>query len=170
MRVIIASVFCAFLLCVGYLGFRWLETEYALLPTGEQPHVALIVVVTVAGVLLLATAIRTGSRVRAQQGLLEQRYCLYQVALCTLHQREVPPALQLEINQGLALLGSRAVLRAHRKAEEEIRAHSAATPDAAKLIRRLTEAMRADLGQRALEFNNESKEPITELVGNPQQL
>jgi hypothetical protein len=157
MRLIFALFLLALLAYAGYLGVRWVGGQYALLPSTEQPGVALLAMLVFLGVSLLSGAIRYGAREQAQRGWLEQRFRLYQLALGALQQEEVSPVLRVKIDNGLALLGSRAVLLAYRKLRAEIIERGLESPSVAEHIGKLTLAMRTDLSQSNFEMGQELK-------------
>lgn len=143
------------LIAVGYsvyLGAIWGSEQYALLDPAEQPRAALIGALTILVVFILSGAIRSGSKELAQQGLLVQRYRLYQSALGAVRQQDLSPTMRSRIEQGLALLGSRAVIEGFRKLQESVASHGFDSPQSAELCRKLTMAMRADLGQSHVEL------------------
>ncbi|MCX7099067.1 MAG: hypothetical protein NTV43_14290 [Methylococcales bacterium] len=154
------------LILLGYAGYHsvvWVVAQYALLAPTEQPRATLIGVLTIFVVLFLSGAIRSGFRELAQQGLLVQRYRLYQLALGALQQQDMSPAMRSRIEQGLALLGSRAVIEGFGKLRDSIASHGLDSPHSAVLFRKLTLAMRDDLGQSHLDLRTERKAPLAPL-------
>ena len=160
MRALIALLLLILLGYATYLGAIWGGEQYALLAPDEQPRAALIGALTILVVFFLSGALRSGSKELAQQGLLVQRYRLYQSALGALQQQELSPAMRSRIEQGLALLGSRAVIEGFRKLQESVASHGFDSPQSAELFRKLTMAMRADLGQSHVELRKEKKVPL----------
>ena len=120
MRLLISILCFALLAYAGYLGLRWVGAQYTLVPLAERPRLSLLAILVFVSVLVLSGAIRYGGREQAQRGLLEQRYRLYELALGALQQEKVSESVQSEINNCFSLLGSRAVLGAYRKLQEEI--------------------------------------------------
>lgn len=157
MRALLTLLILILIGYAGYLGVVWIGAQYALLAPAEQPRAALIGVLTVLVVLFLTGAIRSGLRESAQQGLLVQRYRLYLLALGALQQQEMSPAMRSRIEQGLALLGSPAVIEVFGKLQASVASHGFDSPHSVELLRKLTEAMRDDLGQSRLEIRTQRK-------------
>ena len=160
MRLLFALLFLTLLGYAAYLGAIWGGEQYALLDPAEQPRAALIGALTILVVFFLSGALRSGSKELAQQGLLVQRYRLYQSALGALQRQDLSPAIWSRIEQGLALLGSRAVIEGFRKLQESVASHGFDSPQSAELFRKLTMSMRADLGQSHVELRKEKKVPL----------
>ncbi len=157
MRLLLSLLFLVFLCYADYLGFRRVGAQYPLLSPTDQPRVALVAVLTIVAALLLLSAIRSGAREQTQQGLLVQRYRLCHLALGALRQEEVSPTLLLRIDNGLALLGSRAVIQAFRKLRDGSSSQGVGSPPPTELLTKLIKAMRADLGQCNFEIRTASK-------------
>lgn len=160
MRLLFALLFLILLGYAAYLGAIWGGEQYALLDPAEQPRAALIGALTILVVFILSGALRSGSKELAQQGLLVQRYRLYQSALGALQQQELSPAMRSRIEQGLSLLGSRAVIEGFRKLQESVASHGFDDPHSAELFRKLSMAMRSDLGQSHVEIRKARKAPL----------
>ncbi|HNP83882.1 MAG TPA: hypothetical protein PKN47_20650 [Nitrospira sp.] len=152
MRLLFALLFLILLGYGAYLGAIWGGEQHAILDPAEQPRAALIGALTILVVFILSGAIRSGSKELAQQGLLVQRYRLYQLTLGALQQQDLSTAMRSRIEQGLALLGSRAVIEGFRKLQESVASHGFDSLQSAELCRKLTMAMRADLGQSHVEL------------------
>lgn len=160
MRTLFALLILILIGYVAYLGAIWGGAQYALLAPDEQPRAALIGALTILVVFFLSGAIRSGSKELAQQGLLVQRYRLYQLALRAVQQQELSPAMRSRIEQGLALLGSRAIIEEFGKLQDSIASHGFDSPHSAEMLRKLTKLMRDDLGQSQLEIRTQKKAPL----------
>lgn len=157
MRLVLSFLILSLLAYAGYLGICWVGSQYTLVPSAERPGLALISILALVSVLLVSGAIRYAAREQALRGLLEQRYRLYQLALGSLQQEDLLLTKQSDINNSLALLGSRAVLRAYRKLQEEIAVMGPGSPFVPEKMNKLTQAMRTDLCQSNFEMGIELK-------------
>ncbi|MBK6931925.1 MAG: hypothetical protein IPH12_14095 [Saprospirales bacterium] len=155
MRLLFTTLFLTLLAYAAYLGFRWAGAEYALLASDEQPRMVLIAALALGCTLVLAGAIRYAAREQAQKELLKHRYYLYIHILNGLQEAETPDAQRIEISSGLALLGSRNVLRAFRRLLEGAAAKGSEPDGTGKYLNDLVTAMRTDLQQSNFDIGPE---------------